>query len=209
VTTALETLKLRTSANNFDKTKTLSDAEIKDLVSYAVEAPSSFNIQHWRFVAVNDKQIQEKLKAVAYNQPKVADAAVTFVILGDLKGVDKLPDAMGPLVKAGGMDQKTFDGMLGMANGMYKDNPQMARDEAIRSASMAAMNLMIAAHAKGYVSGPMIGFDPEGVKKVLGISDRYLPVMLIAVGPGAPGNWPRKPRFKVEQVLSFNKHTEF
>jgi nitroreductase len=205
----LETLKQRTSANIFDKAKTLSETEIKELVSYAIEAPSSFNIQHWRFIAVNDKGVQEQLKAAAYNQPKVADAAVTFVVLGDLKGVDRLHEAMSPLVKAGKMEQKALDGMLGMANGMYKDNPQMARDEAIRSASLAAMNLMIAAQAKGWVSGPMIGFDPTAVKKVLDISDRYIPVMLIAVGPGAPGNWPRKPRFSVEQVLSFNRGREF
>ena len=102
-----------------------------------------------------------------------------------------------------------YDGWLGMATGMYKDNAQLARDEAIRSASLAGMNLMIAAQAKGFVSGAMIGFDPEGVKKVLGISDQYLPVMLIAVGQEAPGNWPRKPRFSVDKVLSFNKFKEF
>jgi len=209
MSSALEILKKRTSANNFDKSQTISEADIRELISYAIEAPSSFNIQHWRFIAVNDKPTQEKLKGVAYGQPKVADAAVTFVILGDLKGIEKLPDALAPMLKAGAIDQKAYDGWLGMANGMYKDNAQLSRDEAIRSASMASMNLMIAAQAKGYVSGAMIGFDPEGVKKVLGISDRYIPVMLIAVGPGAAGNWPRKPRFSVDQVLSFNKGKEF
>ncbi len=205
----VETLKARTSANNFDKEKSLSEKEIMAIVSLATEAPSSFNIQHWRFVAVNDKPTQEKLKAAAYGQPKVADAAVTFVVLGDLKGVDKLSDAFAPMIKAGKMDQKSFDGLLGMANGMYKDNPANARDEAIRSASLASMNLMIAAQAHGFASAPMIGFDPEAVKKIIHASDRYLPVMLIAVGPAAPGNWPRKPRFPVEQVLSFNKFKEF
>lgn len=205
----LEILKDRVSANHFDNTKTLTDSEIKELVGYACEAPSSFNIQHWRFVAVTEKAAKERLKAAAYGQPKVVDAAVTFVVLGDLKGVDKLPDAIAPMLKAGAIDQKAHDGWLGMANGMYKDNPQLARDEAIRSGSLAAMNLMIAAQAMGYASGPMIGFDPDEVKKALGISDRYLPVMLIAVGPGASGNWPRKPRFSVEQVLSFNSFKEF
>jgi len=205
----LEVLKERVSANHFDTTKTLTESEIKDLVSYACEAPSSFNIQPWRFVAVTEKSAKEKLKAAAYGQPKVGDAAVTFVVLGDLKGIDKLPNAIAPMLKAGAIDQKAHDGWLGMANGMYKDNPQLSRDEAIRSPSLAAMNLMIAAQAMGYSSGPMIGFDPEGVKKAIGISDRYLPVMLIAVGPGASGNWPRKPRFSVEQVLSFNTFREF
>ena len=49
MTTAIDILKNRTSANNFDKTKSMSEAEIKELISYATEAPSSFNIQHWRF----------------------------------------------------------------------------------------------------------------------------------------------------------------
>jgi len=209
MSSALEILKERTSANNFDKSKTISEADVKELVSFAIEAPSSFNIQHWRFIAVNDKATQEKLKAAAYGQPKVSDAAVAFVILGDLKGIDKLPEAIAPMLKAGAIDQKAYDGWLAMANGMYKDNPQLSRDEAIRSASLAAMNLMIAAQAKGFVSGAMIGFDPEAVKKVLGISDQYIPVMIIPVGPAAPGNWPRKPRFSVDQVLSFNKAKSF
>ena len=96
-----------------------------------------------------------------WQQPRV-----TIVVLGDLQGVDKLAEAFAPMIKSGAMDQKSLEGMLGMANGMYRNNPQMARDEAIRSASMASMNLMLAATAKGYSSGPMIGFDPAAVKKV-------------------------------------------
>ena len=73
----LTVLKQRISANQFDPTRTLSENEIKELVAYATEAPSSFNIQHWRYVAVTDQAAKERLKAVAYGQPKVAEAAVT------------------------------------------------------------------------------------------------------------------------------------
>ena len=199
----LETIKHRISANNFDTGKTLSEAEIKDLISYAIEAPSSFNIQHWRFVAVTKPEEKARLKAVAYNQPKVSDAAVTFIVLGDLQAHEKLPEIYEPLIAAGAMKQEQVDGIVGMANGFYANNSAMARDETIRGASLAAMTLMLAAEAKGLVSGPMIGFDPEGVKREFGISDRYLPVMLIAVGYTAEGNYPRKPRLSVEQVLAF------
>ena len=203
--TAFEALKQRTSVNHIDKTRTLSDAQIKELVGYATDAPSSFNIQHWRFIAVRDKANQEKLKGLAYNQAKVADAAVTFIILGDTRGHEKLPQAFAPLVAGGGMDQKSLDGLIGMANGFYQGNEQSSRDEAIRSGALAAMNLMTAAQAMGLVSAPMIGFDPIGVKKEFNIPEHYLPVMLIAVGYAAPGNWPKKPRFSVDQVLSFEK----
>ncbi len=205
----LETIKHRISANNFDATKTLSETEIKDLISYAIEAPSSFNIQHWRFVAVTKPEEKARLKAVAYNQPKVSDAAVTFIVLGDLQAHEKLPEIYQPLIAASAMKQEQVDGIIGMANGFYANNPAMARDEAIRGASLAAMTLMLAAEANGLVSGPMIGFDPEGVKREFGISDRYVPVMLIAVGYAAEGNHQRKPRLRVDEILAFEKGREF
>ena len=205
----LETIKHRISANHFDTTKTLSEAEIKELISYAIEAPSSYNIQHWRFVAVTKPEEKARLKAVAYNQAKVADAAVTFIVLGDLQAYEKLPQIYQPLVDARALPQTTADHVVGVAMGIYQGNPQMQRDEALRSGGLVAMTLMLAAEARGLVSGPMIGFDPKGVKREFGISDRYVPVMLIAVGYAAPGNHPRKPRLSVDEVLAFEQGREF
>lgn len=205
----LETIKQRTSANNFDATKTLTEDEIKELVSYAIESPSSYNIQQWRFIAVTTPEDKARLKAVAFNQPKVSNAAVTFIVLGDQRGYEKLPDILQRAQDIGMIDENGKDGWLKMATGAYINNEQFARDEAIRGASLAAMTLMLAAEAKGWVSGPMIGFDPEGVKREFNIPDRYIPVMLIAVGPAAPGNWPRKPRLTVDEVLAFNAGREF
>lgn len=205
----LETIKHRISANHFDVNKSLSEAEIRELIAYASEAPSSYNIQHWRFVAVTQPEAKARLKALSYNQPKVADAAVTFIVLGDLQAHEKLPQIYQPLVDAGAMPQEAADRVVAMATGAYQNNPQGQRDEAIRGASLAAMTLMLAAEAKGLVSGPMIGFDPEGVKRDFNIADRYVPVMLIAVGYAAPGNHPRKPRLAVEEVLAFERGREF
>ena len=206
--TALELIKGRISANKFDTTKSLSAQEVRELVEYATQAPSSFNQQHWRFVAVTKREDKERLKGVAYGQQKVADAAVTFIVLGDLRGHEKLANILARSVQAGLITQAVADAWVGMANGMYAA-PQLARDEAIRSASLASMTLMIAAQAKGLVSGPMIGFDPDGVKREFGIADRYVPVMLLPVGYPAPGNWLRKPRLGVDEVLAFDRGREF
>src|SRR5215813_11649361 len=91
---AIELIKQRISTNKFDTSRTLSDSEIKELVSYATEAPSAYNIQNWRFVAVTTPEEKERLKALSYNQQKVADAAVTFIVLGDLRGYEKLPQIL-------------------------------------------------------------------------------------------------------------------
>ena len=202
---ALEALKQRTSVEShrsqaaFERSGDPGAGLLCDRSAVVLQHPAL------ALFAVRDAAAKQKLKGHAYNQPKVADAAVTFIVLGDLQGHEKLHLAMSPLVKSGTMDQKSLDGLIGMANQFYSGNVQSSRDEAIRSASFAAMNLMTAAQAKGLVSAPMIGFDPVGVMREFGISERYIPVLLLAVGYPAQGNWPKKPRFGVDQVLSFDK----
>lgn len=210
-TNTLDSIKHRVSANAFDTTKPLSKAEIEELVSYALEAPSSFDIQHTRFIAVVDAAQKEKLKGLSWNQQKVADAAVTFIILGDLQGHEKLPDLVGRAVKAGVFEQGVADYLVNGAAGFYSNytNERLVRDEVIRSASFAAMNLMLAADAKGLVSGPMIGFDSAGVQKAFNIPARYVPVMTLAVGHAKPGNWPRKPRLTVAETLAYDEGKVF
>ena len=206
---ALAIIHQRTSVNNFDSSKQISEDEIRQIISYATHAPSSYNIQHWRFIAVTDPEKKKQLQAASYNQPKVGHAAATIVVLGDLRGYEKLERIFEPLVERGAVTKEFAAGAVRNATAAYSGNPQFQRDEAIRSGALAAMTLMIAAQARGYVTGPMIGFDPEQVKKIFNISDRYVPVMLVTLGHPAPGNLPRKPRLPVDEVLAFNQGREF
>lgn len=194
MTDTLTTIKSRTSANNFDPTHVLSTAEIEDLVSYAQHAPTAFNLQNWRVIAFSSKAQKEALKAAAYNQQKVVDAAVTFVVVGIKDGYKEIGRLAKPLLDAGAIDQAAYDGWVGMTVGSHENNPQLQHDEAFRSASLAAMTLMLAAQAKGYVSGPMSGFVADQVAKVAHLGPNEVPVILVAVGRAAEGNWPRKPR---------------
>jgi nitroreductase len=66
------------------------------------------------------------------------------------------------------------------------------------------MALMLAAEEKGLGSCPLIGFDPAGVAGVLGLSARYVPAMIITVGPLADGNMGRKHRLPVADLLRVN-----
>ena len=194
MTDTLSTIKARTSANNFDTTHVMSNADIEELVSYAQHAPTAFNLQNWRVVAFSSKAQKEALKAAAYGQQKVADAAVTFVVAGIKDGYKEIGRLAKPLLDGGAIDQAAYDGWVGMTVGSHENNPQLQHDEAYRSASLAAMTLMLAAQAKGYVSGPMSGFVPDQVSAVAGLGANEVPVILIAVGRAAEGNWPRKPR---------------
>jgi nitroreductase len=201
----LKVLNERTSAEHFDSATPIPVEEIKELVSEACQAPSAFNIQHWRFIAVTDERIREKLKetTIAPNQERVADAPLIFLILGDLNGHKRLEGILDESVQADLLPREVADLWLAMAHGMYGADPRLARDEAIRSGSLAAMTLMLAAGNRGYVSCP-VGFNSVQVMEILSISKHYVPVMMLAVGRPASGNYARRPRLPVDQVLAFN-----
>lgn len=190
----------RFSANRFDQNRPVSADVLDQLIDAARQAPSAFNLQQSRFFAVQDLDARKVLRDIAYNQAKVEEAPVVIVVLGDLEAHEHFELVAKSDKEAGIYDQGLADYFTNAVKSGYAD-PARARDEAIRSGSLAAMNLMNAATSLGLVTGPMIGFDQSKFRETFNISDRYLPVIMITVGYNAPGNWPHKTRHPIETLL--------
>lgn len=190
----------RVSANQFDAGHALSRQEIEQLTRLATRAPSAYNLQNWRFIAVRTPEAKARLRRLAHGQAKVAQAAVTFIVCGLLPDHADVAERLRPFVEAGHMPAEAAAGWQEGARAQYAD-PRTARDEAVRSASLGAATLIYAAGAMGLASGPMVGFDAEGVARAFGLAQGEIPVMLVAVGRAGPGNWPQKPRRPLTDVL--------
>lgn len=199
----LELIRRRSTREQFDPDRALDTHEIRELVRDASRAPSSFNLQHSRFLAVRRPADKERLCRAAHAQDQVANAAVTFIILGDLRAVEMLPSIMSVAVEHGALPQGKAAAWIRMAREIYADE-RKARDEAFRSASLSAMTMMYAAEARGMVTAALSGFDVEQVQREFGIQDRYVPVMLLAVGYPCGSESPRMPRLDVSQLLTFD-----
>ena len=199
---AIALIEQRVSANLFDPAHVLADAQIEELTRLATRAPSAYNLQNWRFIAVRTADAKQRLRALAHGQAKVAQAAVTFIVCGVLPDAADVTARLAPFVGAGFMPADTASAWQQGARTQYAD-PRTARDEAVRSATFGAATLMVAAEAMGLACGPMVGFDAEGVARAFGLAPGEVPVMLLAVGRAAPGNWPQKPRRPLADVLQF------
>ncbi len=197
---AISLIEQRMSANRFDASHALTNAEIEELVRLATRAPTAYNLQNWRFIAAHTAETKARLRALAWGQPKVEDAAVTFIVCGVLPDAQTLPERLQPSVAAGYMPADMPSAWRTAAVAQYAD-PRTARDEAVRSATLGAATLIHAAGALGLASGPMVGFDARGVARAFGLQTNEMPVMLVAVGRAAPGNWPQKPRRPLAEVL--------
>lgn len=192
----------RISANRFDENFVLSDSEIAALLAVAVRAPSAYNLQNWRFVAVRSPEAKRRLRAAAFGQAKVEGASAVIIVCGQKPDAGALPERLAPTVAAGMLSAHVAEAWQAAAASYYAD-AQAARDEAIRSATLASAFLMLAAEAKGLASCPIVGFDPLAVRQAFAIAADELPVLLVAIGTALPGNGAQKVRRPVDEVLTF------
>ena len=199
----IECILSRSATKYYDPAVTLSDDQIRELVRIATTAPTSFHMQNWRFIAVRTPEAKARLRPIAWDQPPITDAAVTFIVCGQLADSSVIPERLAPVVEAGIMPAKLVPDWEIPARGLYFEHPQRQRDEAVRTGAIGATAMIYAARSLGLGSTPMIGFDAEAVAREFGLAEDEVPVMLLSVGAERPGNWPQKPRRPVADVLEF------
>ncbi len=197
---AIEVMKARQSVRKYDSQASISQQELNKILKIATQAPSSWNLQHWRFLVITSRQMKERLHAIANNQAQVADAAATVVVLGDLKADVNAREVYGKSLKEGKISREVYDRMIGQVDDAYRNNLQFARDEAMLNAGLAAMQIMLAAKAKGYDTCPIGGFDRKKLAEVFQVPKRYVPVLLITIGKRAGSVCPT-PRLPLEKVV--------
>ncbi|WP_157669436.1 nitroreductase family protein [Chitinibacter sp. GC72] len=159
-------------------------------------------MQNWQFIAVRSQPHKLRLQQLSFGQQKVADAAVTFIVCGVRNGYQALASVLAGSVQQGAMPAALADSWVAMASATQHEQPQAQRDEAIRSASLAAMTLMLAAEGMGLGSCPMTGFDHDALIEAFALGDELIPVMLVTVGRPLASNWAQKPRKPLQQVLT-------
>ena len=84
-----EAIKNRRSIKAFDSDHVISEAEIQKILELAVLSPTAFNIQHWRFVVVINKELRQQIRDVSWGQSQVTDASLLIVLAGDTMAWNK------------------------------------------------------------------------------------------------------------------------
>jgi nitroreductase len=197
VTTAIET---RRSIKAYDPTHKLSEDEVTKLMSLAMLSPTAFNIQHWRFVVVDDAALRQQIQAVSWNQSQVSEASLLIVLVADVQAWAKQPERYWK-----DAPQAVADFLVPAIKQYYTGNEQAQRDEAMRSCGMAAMNIMLAAKEMGYDTCPMDGFDFDAVAKLLNLPADHIPTMFVTVGKGIKAPWGRSGQLEMNEVVIRNK----
>ena len=196
-----EAIENRRAIKRFDPNHVMPIEIEQQLLTLAQHAPTSFNIQHWRFVLAKNTELRQQIHAVAWQQAQILEASLVVIICADTQAWQKQPERYWRNLP----DAETRAFMVKALTDFYNERPTLQRDEALRSVGMAAQTLMLAAQALGYDSCPMIGFDAEKVAQLIRLPDDHLVGMIVSIGKAAQPAWPRSGSLSYADVVIENQ----
>jgi nitroreductase len=191
-----EAIYARRAIKHYDPDHLMPEADLQKLMEAAIQAPTSFNIQHWRFVVVRDKALRQQIRAVGNDQAQMTDASVLIIMTADVMAWKKDPQRYWKNAPA-----EVAELLVNWMGPFHEGRDWLQRDEAMRSIGMASQTIMLAAKAMGYDSCPMIGFDLEKVAKLINLPDDHVIGNMIAIGKGTKDPWPKPGQLPLKEVV--------
>lgn len=159
----------------------------KKLFEATIQAPTSFNIQHWRFVALRDPALRQKIRTELGNdQAQMTDASLLVLFTADMKAWQKSPERYWQHAP-----KEVAELLVGWMGPFHEGREWLQRDEAQRSIGMAMQTMMLVAQDMGYQSCPMIGFDVEKVAELIKLPEDHVMGPMVAIGKGTKEAWPK------------------
>ncbi|MCA0970568.1 nitroreductase family protein [Halobacillus litoralis] len=196
----------RRSVRQYDPEFKIDREEIKELLETATLAPSSSNLQSWRFLIIDEQEEKERLLPIANNQQQITDASAVIAVLGDKKAYENAEQIYSQIAEKGNMPEDIKNMYVNSIFDNYGNFPEerLAKIAHI-DGGIVAMQLMLAAKAKGYDTVPMGGYDEEQFLEAFNVPDTYTSVMLISLGKGTKAGF-QKTRLPLEDVVQWNRY---
>lgn len=172
----LESLHWRYAVKEFDPDRRIPADTWEALVESLVLAPSSFGLQPWRFLVIEDRDLREQLVQHSWGQRQVVDCS-HFVVLAaptDLgeADVDRFAERT---AEVRNVPLETLEGFRRMVKGFVAGFDPAARTTwASHQIYLALGQLMTSAAVLGIDTCPMEGFAPAEYDRLLGLPDDNL-----------------------------------
>ena len=190
----------RRAIKHFDSSHKLSDEEEKKLFEAVIQSPTSFNIQHWRFVILRDSSLRQKIRTEYGNdQAQMTDASLLVLFTADMKAWEKEPSRYWK-----NAPEEVAELLVNWMGPFHEGREWLQRDEAQRSIGMAMQTMMLVAEDMGYQSCPMIGFEIEKMAELINLPDDHVMGPMVAIGKGTKEAWPKPGQLTLNEVMFDN-----
>lgn len=200
----------RYSPKSFDADKKIPQETWDAIARSLLLTSSSYGLQPWKFLVIQDQPLREKLRAASWNQRQVTECS-HYVILSGRVEVDEayVERYIQSVVSARGV---AIESLAGLRKSILGDVVHGARSKivaewATRQVYIALGNLMTSAAILSVDSCPMEGFDPAKYDEILGLKNTpYRSIVACALGyrnPADPLGKMAKVRFAPAEIFDY------
>ena len=176
----------RKSVRQYDPTFKMTQAQLEEIIKEATSAPSSSNLQPWRFLVIQDEETKKELRTIANNQEQIETSSAVIAVLGDAEMYKNVEKIYTQNVAEGHMDDTLKDRTISNTHRLYPSLPLAVRQNiASFDAGLISMQLMLIAKEKGFDTVTMGGFDKVKFTERFELPENQFPIVLIAIGKAA------------------------
>ena len=163
----------RYATKKFDPARRISDEDWAALVEVGRLAPSSLGFEPWKMLLLNNKEMKQDLKSMAWGAVSMLDGASHFVIYLARKGVNYETPYIEKLMQE--VRHRSYDPDSAYAHRIksFQESDAKLNDErslfdwASKQTYIQMTNMMNAAVLMGMDSCPIEGFDKDKVEAYL------------------------------------------
>lgn len=198
----------RYACKKFDTTKTIREADWNLLLESMRLSPSSYGLQPWKFIHVQDTEVRKLLRAQSWGQSPVTDCS-HFLVFTALEKLDVtfIDKHIAQTAKIRGMDVAQLEGYKNVMLGDLVKGPRSntINHWAERQSYIAMGFLMNTAALMEIDTLPMEGLVPPEYDKILGLNGTgWKTVAAVACGYRATDDkyqHIKKVRFDLKDIL--------
>ena len=182
----LAALHWRYATKKFDPARKLSDDQWAKLEQTLLLSASSYGLQPYKFIVVQDPGLREQLRPAAYGQSQVTDCShlVVFAARLDVTEGD-VEHYMARISEVRGVERAHLEKYASIIKGDVVHGPRHAvvQEWCARQAYIALGNLLTVAALESIDICPMEGFDTGKFDEILGLTAQgYRAVVIAAIG---------------------------
>lgn len=195
----------RRSIRKYDSSVKISKEEMAEMIEDATRAPSSVNMQPWRFLVIESEEGKATLAPLArFNQLQVETSSAMIAVFGDLNSFENGEDIYSKAVELGYMPTEVKEKQMAALTNYYANlSPEVNKETVLIDGGLVSMQFMLTARAHGYDTCPIGGFEKDQIAEAFGMDkERYVPVMLISIGK-ADGAGYQSVRLPVETIAEW------
>ena len=204
----IESLNWRYATKQFDPTRKISAENWATLEEALRLSASSYGLQPWKFLVIENPELRAQLQPVSYGQSQIVDASHLVILATKPNLTEADVDAhIAKIAETTGAPAEALAPLRGMMVGaiVAGKTEQERKEWAFNQTYIALGNLLTSAALLGIDACPMEGFSREDYDKILGLPEQGLhAAVVVTLGYRSSedkyGNAP-KVRFDREQVI--------